>query len=98
MIERLVLLKLKPEHATAAVRARIAEVTQRLLPTVPGVTGVAVTEAADDATAQSWDLCLHVRFAAIEDVAIYLPHPVHRAYVDEHLVPVVAAKSALNFR
>lgn len=97
MIERIVLLKLKPEHATDEVRQRIAEATHRLLPTVPGVTSVAVIHAADEATAQSWDVCLKVGFARIEDVAAYLPHPIHRAYVDEHLVPVVAGKSALNF-
>jgi hypothetical protein len=97
MIERIVLLKLKPEFATDEVRNDIIAQTRRVLPTVPGVTSADAAAAADDETGRQWDLCLRVEFANIQDVAAYLPHPIHRDYVDKHLAPVVAKKKALNF-
>ncbi len=96
MIERYVFIRLIDEHATDEGRRAVIEHTQRVLPAIPGVTGVQMSTPADDESAKAWDLGLVVRFDAIEDVDPYRVHPDHVAYLD-FLEPRVAVKKAWNF-
>jgi hypothetical protein len=88
MIERFVMLKLRPGFA--------AEAAREVLPRVPGVRGVRVGEPAD-AEAEVWDLAIVVRFDRLDDVARYLAHPAHVAFVDQTLTPAVEVRKAWNF-
>ena len=92
MVERTVFVKLKDPSRRDAV----AEAARTALPKVPGVVGARVGVPADEGS-EVWDLVLFVRFARIEDVAAYIDHPVHVAYVQEHLAPYVDVKKAWNF-
>ena len=97
MIERVVLVKLSDEHAHPAGREAIAAEARRVFPTLPGVVGFHAGVPADAAAESSWDLSLVVRFERIEDVAVYLPDPGHRAFVDTWLNPRSECKKAWNF-
>ena len=85
MIERVHLLKLKPEHATPRDRRDIVDHALAVLPAVPGVLGVTAGVAVDQEAQKSWDIFLVVRFASVEDIAAYRVHPEHRRFVDEFL-------------
>ena len=94
MIERTVLLALKPEFVgdVAAICAH-AEAT---LAEVPRVRQVVALPAADARTAERWDIHIRLHFASLDDVAAYLPDPAHRALVDGYLLPRVARLEAFN--
>jgi|SRR5262245_20523713 len=87
MIERVHLVKLKPEHATARSRREIVDRALAVLPGVPGVVGVTAGASADDDSLKSWDLYIVVRFGALADIARYRAHPEHRGFVDQVLAP-----------
>lgn len=97
MTSRFVMLKLTEDYATPAGRAEVVRHSLAVLPTVPGVTGARAGGPADPATAQSWDISLVIEFARVEDIELYMVHPIHRAYVDDFLVPRVACRKAWNF-
>jgi antibiotic biosynthesis monooxygenase (ABM) superfamily enzyme len=97
MVERIVLFKLKPAHATEAGRREVAAESQRVLPSLPGVRSVAVGIPADDDSLKSWDLSLVLRFDDLEAVAVYAEHPDHRAFVDNFMMPRVVVRKAWNF-
>lgn len=97
MIHRIVLVKLTDEHATPTIQAEVVEHTRVALSGLPGVKGVAAGAPADPKSAESWDLSIVVIFEAIDDVAPYLEHPQHRAYVDEYLRPRMECIKAWNF-
>lgn len=92
MVERFVFVKLKDRER----REAIAAVALDVLPTVPVVRGVHVGTPADEG-AEVWDLVLVVQFDRIEDVALYADHPIHVAFVEEHLAPNAEVKKAWNF-
>jgi hypothetical protein len=92
MIERFVMLKLRP----GADRERVADAAREVLPRVPGVLGVRIGVPAD-ADAEVWDLAIVVRFDRLEDVGRYLVDPDHAAFVEETLAPAVEVKKAWNF-
>ena len=97
MITRIVLLKLhEAAMAPEALGSLVADSKIRLNQ-VPGVTGVDISQAADDASGQSWDLCLMIHFESIADVEPYRVHPVHVAYVEDVLEPATSFKKAWNF-
>ena len=97
MIERVHLLKLKPEHATARNRRQIVDRALAILPAVPGVVGVTAGLAADAETQKSWDVYLVVRFRAVSDIEAYRADPEHRRFVDELLTPWLDVKKGWNF-
>ena len=97
MIRRLVLVKLKDAYANDAARAELAARSRDALPKVPGVRGVTVGLPADETAETAWDLSLCVDFTALDDVAPYIAHPVHRAYVDEDLKPKTEILKVWNF-
>ena len=97
MIERVHLLKLKPEHATARSRREIVDHALAVLPGVPGVLGVTAGWPAEADTEKSWDVIIVVRFGALADVEPYRVHPEHRRFVDEFLASRVDVKKGWNF-
>ena len=96
MYERIVLIKLADDAATDEGRREVAEETRRVFPTIPGVQSISVS-ASDASARESWDLCLKVGFARIEDVPAYRVHPIHVAYVEEYLKPRLSCLKAWNF-
>jgi hypothetical protein len=97
MIERVHLLKLKPEHATAHARREIVERALTVLAAVPGVQHVEAGMPADAETEKSWDIFIAVRFASVSDIDAYRVHPEHRRFVDEFLAPRTDVKKGWNF-
>jgi hypothetical protein len=97
MIERIVLFKLKGEHANDAERRRVAEHSREVLAAIPGVESVSVGVPADPSAEKSWDLSLVVRFASLDAVEPYRVHPAHRRYVDEYMRPRMEVVKAWNF-
>ncbi|MCK6508063.1 Dabb family protein [Myxococcota bacterium] len=95
MVERHVYLKLHEQHVPA--REALARTCRQRLLQVPGVQAVAVGVAADAQSARSWDLCLQIRFADLEAMEAYVPHPAHQAFLAEVLEPVTAFKKAWSF-
>ena len=97
MIERVVLIKLKPEFATDEQRAAIAEATAATLPQAEGVRALRIGTPADARTRRDWDLCLQVVLDDVEAVERYRVDRVHRAYADEFLKPLMAKIHVFNF-
>jgi hypothetical protein len=96
-IDRYVFVKLAAEYSTPGARQEVAAHTREALVAVPGLQGVRVGVPADAAATASWDLSIVATFERIEDVAPYLVHPLHRAYVDEYLAPRTVVIKAWNF-
>jgi len=89
VIERVVLIKLKPEYATGEQRAAIAEATATTLPRAVGVRQLRVCTAADARTRREWDVCIQVVLDDLDAVERYRTDPVHRAYADVFLRPML---------
>lgn len=97
VIERVVLIKLKPEYATDEQRAAVAEVTRTTLPGAHGVRALRVCVPADPRTRREWDLCLEVVLDDVDAVERYRTDPVHRAYADVFLRPMQERIRVYNF-
>ncbi len=97
MIERIVLLQMKPDFESREALEAVAARSRELLPALPGVLECHVGLAADERTADSWHVALVLRFAKAEDLPPYAAHPDHRAYVDTYLRPKLASIVAHNF-
>jgi len=95
MIERIVLLKLKPEFVPQA--RPICTHVGTVLATIEHVRGVGALPAADERTAGAWDLVIRLQFDDMDAVDRYLPDPMHRALVDEYLKPRTDKLEAFNF-
>ncbi len=97
MIERVVLIKLRAEHANDERRRAIAQETAQVLPKAEGVRAVRVAIAADARTRREWDICIEVVLDDVEAVERYRVDPVHRAYADEFLAPLRTKIYVYNF-
>jgi hypothetical protein len=97
VIERVVLIKLKPEYATDEQRAAVAEATSTTLPGAQGVRALRVCTAADSRTRREWDVCIEVVLDDLDAVERYRVDPVHRAYSDVFLRPMLARIRVYNF-
>lgn len=97
MIERVVMIKLKEEFTTPNRLAEVIDESTRVLKGLNQVVQAKVGHAADEDTAGDWDLVLLVRFEDIEDLGPYAKDPDHRSYVDDFLMPRLAAIQAHNF-
>ncbi len=97
MIDRVQLLKLRPEHATPEGRAGVVERALSVLPRVPGVLGVTAGVPADADAGKSWDVLISLRFATLADVEPSSAHAEHRRFVDEFLAPRVEVKKGWSF-
>ena len=97
MIQRIVLIKLKDEFATADNRKVVADRTRTDLPLLERVQRVEVGVPGDDKARGDWDIAISVYFDDIADVPKYVVDPDHRRYVDEFLAPQVEVIKAWNF-
>jgi len=97
VIERVVLIKLKPEYATDDQRAAIVEGTVTTLGKADGVRALRVSAAADARTRREWDVCIQVVFDDLDAVERYRVDPVHRAYTDVFLRPMLGKIRVYNF-
>jgi hypothetical protein len=97
MIERVVLIKLKPEFATQAQRAAVVETTRTTLPDAEGVRALRVATAADSRTKRDWDVCIEVVLDDLDAVERYRVDRVHREYADVFLKPMLAKIHVYNF-
>jgi hypothetical protein len=92
MFERVALFKLVDpgyrEEVAAAARA---------LASVPGVRGVRIGTPADQDSAV-WDLLVAVTFDRLEDLRLFLNHPVHREFQDRAVGPRVQVQKGWSFR
>jgi hypothetical protein len=97
VIDRVVLVKLKKEHASAATRAEIAARALDVLAPLPGVLSITAGGPADAAAEASWDVVITARCASPEDFALYRAHPEHRRFADEYLAPLAEVRKAWSF-
>lgn len=97
MVERIAILKLRPEHATPAGRAEVARLALEALSPLPGVVSVTAGVPADAAAEASWDVVVTVRCATAADLEAYRAHPSHRRFVDEVVVPRSEVRKAWSF-
>jgi antibiotic biosynthesis monooxygenase (ABM) superfamily enzyme len=89
MVRRVVLLQLKPETSVEEA----AKESKRALTPLPGVLSVATGAVPDN---DEYNFAITLDFDDLETVAAYVPHPDHRKFVDEYLLPRTEARKALN--
>ena len=89
MIVRVVLIQLKPAFRSYGQVRLIAKKTREVLPNAARVMDLSIQLACDGRTEDEWDLCLLVKFASIQDTEVYRKDPVHRAYADVFLKPML---------
>jgi hypothetical protein len=89
VIVRVVLIKLKPKFQSYGQRRLIAKKTLDVLPNAARVMNVSVNIASDPRTEREWDICILVRFASMQDPDVYRIDPVHRAFADVFLKPMM---------
>lgn len=89
MLVRVVLIKLERAFRSDETRRMVAEKTREVLPSAARVKGISVHLAAGERTEREWDVCLLVRFETLEDTEAYRTCPVHRAYADVFLKPML---------
>jgi hypothetical protein len=97
MIERVVLIALRPEFTGEAQLESIAETTITTLRGAEGVRDLRVAIAADARTRRDWHLCIEVVLDDLEAVERYRVDRVHRAYADAFLKPMLARIRVYNF-
>jgi hypothetical protein len=97
VIVRVVLIKLNPEFGTYGQRRLIAKKSLEVLPNAARVMNVTVNIASDARTEHEWDLCILVRFASMQDPEVYRIDPVHRAFADVFLKPMMEKIHVYHF-
>ncbi len=95
MIERTVLIRLKPEIRSEA--STVATHTQEVLGEAVGVRSVHTAVAADARTQQVWDVMLSLRFESLDAVERYRADPRHRKYLEVYLRPFTESIRAFNW-
>lgn len=97
MIVRVVLIQLKPEYRGYGQVRLIAKKTREVLPNAARVMDLKIQLASDPRTEDEWDMCLLVRFASMQDTEAYRTDPVHRAYADKFLKPMLERIHVYHF-
>ena len=97
MIERVVLIKLKPQFTSDEQLASIADATLTTLRDAEGVRALRVATAADGRTRRDWHLCIEVVLDDLDAVEHYRVDRVHRAYADVFLKPMLDRIHVFNF-
>lgn len=95
MIERTVLIRLKPEIRPEA--PTVAEHTRVVLGEAVGVLEVHTAVAADERTRGAWDVLISLRFETLEAVERYRADPRHRKYLEVYLRPLLESIRAFNW-
>ena len=75
MIERVVLVKLRPEYRGAEDLAKIADQTRQVLATIPEVKALRVGLPATPRTEGAYQILIEVRLDDLEAVERYRAHP-----------------------
>lgn len=88
MIQRVVLIQMKPGNRTDAKLREVARKALEVLPHAARVMDVKVQIASDERTRDEWDICILVRFASMQDPAVYKVDPIHRSFADIYLKPL----------
>ena len=96
MIERTVLIRLKPEIRSEAMT--VATHTQEVLGDAVGVLSVHTAVAADERTEQLWDVMISLRFESLQAVDRYRADPRHRKYLEVYLRPLLETIRAFNWQ
>ena len=97
MIERVVLIKLRPQYCAADSLALIVRQTREVLGSIPHVRALRVGTAADDRTERAYSLCIQLQLDDLAAVEAYRAHRAHRAYVDVFLAPMMEAIRVYNY-
>lgn len=87
MIDRIVLFKLKDEHANASGRAEVARHSREALASISGPLEVRVGVPADPDSEKSWDLSIVVRFEDVDAMKEFVKDRDHLAYFREYMTP-----------
>ena len=95
MVERIVLIRLKPEVRGEA--KTVASHTQEVLADAVGVRHVHTAVASDERTRTLWDLMIALRFDDLAAVERYRADPRHRKYLEVYLRPLLDSIRAFNF-
>lgn len=95
MVERIVLIRLKPEYRNEA--KTVASHTQDVLGEAVGVLSVRTAVSADERTLRLWDVMIALRFEDLAAVETYRSDPRHRKYLDVYLRPLLETIRAFNF-
>jgi hypothetical protein len=88
MIQRVVLVQMKPEHRSDAKLREVARKALEVLPHAARARDVKVHIASDERTRDEWDLCILVRFESMGDAPVYRVDPIHRSFADRYLKPL----------
>lgn len=87
MVEHVVLFKLKPEATPEQRRAMLAGL-KSLRQSVPGIVDLTCGQNFSQRS-QGYEIGLVVRFQDRAALETYLPHPAHRAVVEETIRPIM---------
>jgi hypothetical protein len=88
MVEHVVLFKLTPGATEEQKRSAIAALKE-LKEKIPGILDISAGLNFSDRN-QGFEIGLVVRFVDRQALEVYLPHPAHRACVDEYITPIKA--------
>lgn len=97
MIQRVVLIRLRPDHRTDADRRQIATDAREVLGTIPLLEDLTVAPAAADRTRGQWDLVVLARLVDLEAAEAYRVDPTHRAFADRYLKPLAEKIRVFHF-
>ncbi|HVS62677.1 MAG TPA: Dabb family protein [Thermoanaerobaculia bacterium] len=97
MIQRVVLIRLHPQHRNDADRRQIAEHAREVLGPIPLLSELSVAPAADARTRGQWDLVVLARLADFEAAESYRVDRTHRAFADLYLKPLAETVRVFHF-
>jgi len=89
MIVRVVLLQMKPQYRSYGQVRLLAKKTREVLPNAARVIDLKIHLASDPRTERDWDMSFLVKFASMQDTEVYRNDPVHRAFADVFLKPML---------
>lgn len=95
MIEHIVLFKLKEEATTQQREAMLAGL-KSLRQSVPGIVELSCGENFSERN-QGYEIGLVVRFTDRAALDTYLPHPAHRAVVEEKIRPIMEGVIVVDY-
>jgi len=97
MIQRVVLIRLRPQHRTSADRRQIAEHARDVLGSIPLLSELTVAPAADGRTGGQWDLVVLAQLADLDAAEAYRVDRTHRAFADLYLRPLAETVRVYHF-
>ena len=95
MIERVVLVRLRPDYRANA--RLIAAQTREVLADDPEVRSIVTGVPADERTRREWDVVILLRLESLEAVERYRAGEIHRKFYEVYLRPMQETIRVLNF-